>query len=101
MTSYILSFLVSLPPQSQSNTFYAKVIGMTDDDSIIDLPKDNIQNKVRLESIACPGHNQATLNNIIRKKKVRNFKDESSFIMHPDSKTEIIDSFGNAVKVEI
>ena len=56
MKLYILSFLLLLSPFSK--TFYAKVVGITDGDSITVLTKDNQQIKIRLEGIDCPEHNQ-------------------------------------------
>lgn len=48
----ILSLLVS------SDTFYAKVIGVTDGDTIVVLTDNNKQIKIRLEGIDCPESSQ-------------------------------------------
>lgn len=54
---YILPILVLF--YSLSDTYLAKVIGITDGDSIIILTKNNTQLKIRLEGIDCPENKQA------------------------------------------
>ena len=52
MKLFLLSLLVILLPSSDS--FYAKVVGIQDGDSIVILTEDNLQLKIRLEGIDCP-----------------------------------------------
>lgn len=52
MKLFLLSLLVLLLPSSDS--FYAKVVGIQDGDSIVVLTEDNLQFKIRLEGIDCP-----------------------------------------------
>lgn len=56
MKLYILPLLLIL--FSLPVTYFAKVIGITDGDSITILTKDNIQLKIRLEGIDCPEKKQ-------------------------------------------
>ena len=56
MKILITSFLILFFPFAEN--FYAKVIGITDGDSIVILTRDNKQLKIRLEGIDCPEQNQ-------------------------------------------
>lgn len=56
MKLYIYSFLLLF--YLFSNTFFAKVVGITDGDSITVLTKENKQIKIRLEGIDCPEKKQ-------------------------------------------
>lgn len=56
MKLFIFSCLLLLFPTS--GAYYARVVGITDGDSIIVLTHDNKQLKIRLEGIDCPEQNQ-------------------------------------------